>query len=246
MIDPDRLTAYQTTKYIVYTPQRDVVLTIGERNPALDEVMEESDSQSAAFITAWIPRSLKLLDAKNQARQTELIADPEILAQRKRNKREKHRVRMAKYRARAKETVGELLDNALATVGGTGGNSDSMQYRSEAQSKAARTAQAILKSSLARHGITVDRVVRIIAEGLAAMRHSEVAGKLVSRPDIAYRLRSADSSLKLLERSGDIGQIHGELPGVINVEVLVIGPNHQADYRKQANLKSPEINVLEM
>ena len=170
--------------------------------------------------------------------------DPEILAQRKRNKREKHRVRMAGYRAKAKDAVGELLDNALATVGGPGGNS--MEYVNQAQSKAARTAQAILKNSLARHGITVDRVVRVIAEGLAAMRHSEVAGKLVSRPDVAYRLRSADSSLKLLERSGDIGQIRGEPQGEIRVQVLMMGPNHQTDYRKHEDLKSPEINTLEM
>ncbi len=75
MIDPVLLKVYHTTKFIVYTPHKEVVLTIGERNPALDDLMGGSDSQSGAFITAWNPRSLRLLDAKNQARQTELITE---------------------------------------------------------------------------------------------------------------------------------------------------------------------------
>ena len=75
MIDPVLLKAYQTTKFIVYTPHKEVVLAIGERNPALDDLMEGADSQSGAFITAWNPGSLRLPDAKNQARQTELITE---------------------------------------------------------------------------------------------------------------------------------------------------------------------------
>jgi len=75
MIDPVLLKAYQTTKFIVYTPHKEVVLAIEERNPALDDLMEGADSPSGAFITAWNPGSLRLPDAKNQARQTELITE---------------------------------------------------------------------------------------------------------------------------------------------------------------------------
>jgi hypothetical protein len=75
MIDPVLLKAYQTTKFIVYSPHKEVVLAIGEHNPALDDLMEGSDFQSGAFITAWNPGSLRLPDAKNQARQTELITE---------------------------------------------------------------------------------------------------------------------------------------------------------------------------
>jgi len=75
MIDPVLLKAYQSTKFIVDSPHKEVVLAIGERNPALDDLMEGSDSQSGAFITAWNPGSLRLPDAKNQARQTEMITE---------------------------------------------------------------------------------------------------------------------------------------------------------------------------
>jgi hypothetical protein len=75
MIDPVLVRAYQTTKFIVYSPHKEVVLAIGERNPSLDDLMEGSDSQSGAFITAWNPGSLRLPDARNQARQTELITE---------------------------------------------------------------------------------------------------------------------------------------------------------------------------
>jgi hypothetical protein len=75
MIDEDLLKAYQTTNFIVSTPHKTIVLTIGERNPSLDELLDEYNSQSGAFITAWNPRSLRLLDAKNMARQTALVAE---------------------------------------------------------------------------------------------------------------------------------------------------------------------------
>ena len=75
MIDPVLFKAFQTTKFIVYSSHKEVVLAIGERNPALDDLMEGADSPSGAFITAWNPGSLRLPDAKNQARQTELITE---------------------------------------------------------------------------------------------------------------------------------------------------------------------------
>lgn len=75
MIDPVLFKAYQSTKFIVCAPPRDVVLAIGEHNSALEDLMEQYDSQSGAFITAWNPGSLRITDAENQARQTELITE---------------------------------------------------------------------------------------------------------------------------------------------------------------------------
>jgi uncharacterized protein DUF3293 len=75
MIDPVLLKAYQTTKFIVHSPHKEIVLVIGERNPEMDDLIEGSDSQSGAFITAWNPGSLRLPDAENRARQTELVTE---------------------------------------------------------------------------------------------------------------------------------------------------------------------------
>jgi|ERR1700733_8039665 len=75
MIDSKLLEAYQTTKFIVSIPHKDIVLTIGECSHSLDELLEENNAQRGAFITAWNPRSLRLLDAKNMARQTELVGE---------------------------------------------------------------------------------------------------------------------------------------------------------------------------
>jgi len=75
MIDPLLLKAYQTTKFIVDTPNKEIVLAIGDRSPTLDDLMEGYDSQSGAFITACNPGSLRLPDAKNQARHTQLITE---------------------------------------------------------------------------------------------------------------------------------------------------------------------------
>jgi hypothetical protein len=73
MIDPALLKSYQNTRFIVCTTHGDLVLVIGERNRALDDLMETSDFQSGAFVTAWNPGSLKLSDEENRKRQAELI-----------------------------------------------------------------------------------------------------------------------------------------------------------------------------
>src|SRR5258706_580448 len=111
---------------------------------------------------------------------------PVVLEQRKLRKREKHRLQMAKYRARAKETVAELLNTALATV------ENPQQPRSEAQGLAVRTAQAVLRGSLARHAITTDRIVRTISEGLDSTKLKEIDGLVTTRPAMQERLRACD------------------------------------------------------
>src|SRR5260221_2151150 len=73
MIDPDLLRAYQTSHFVVWSPEGEIVLRVGERNRRLDELMTKHAALSCAFITACNPGSVKLTDAENQVRRTELV-----------------------------------------------------------------------------------------------------------------------------------------------------------------------------
>ena len=72
MIDPNLLRAYQTSQFVVCTPEGEIVLRVGERNPRLDELMTKFGALSSALITAWNPGSVKLSIEENQTRQVAL------------------------------------------------------------------------------------------------------------------------------------------------------------------------------
>ena len=72
MIDPNLLRAYQTSQFVVWTPEGEIVLRVGERNPRLDELMTKFGALSSALITAWNPGSVKLSIEENQTRQAAL------------------------------------------------------------------------------------------------------------------------------------------------------------------------------
>lgn len=143
--------------------------------------------------------------------------DPTILEQRRRQQREKGRLRMEKHRAKAKGLVTTMLSHALTTV-----CDRPNMPTGEAQALAERTAQAILKNTLQRHGVTQDRIVRVVSEGLDSMRVREIDGKVSSQPDTQHRLRASDTALKLLERAGEMPSLkHSEPATAINVRILV-------------------------
>ena len=72
MIDPELLREYQTSQFVVWTPEGEIVLRVGERNPRLDELMTKFGALSSTFITAWNPCSLKLSIEENHTRQVTL------------------------------------------------------------------------------------------------------------------------------------------------------------------------------
>ncbi len=70
------LAAYRRTRYCVDAPNGSrFELRIGQRCPALDELLQGRGAHGAAFITAWNPRSVALPAAENQARQQHLRED---------------------------------------------------------------------------------------------------------------------------------------------------------------------------
>ena len=54
------LEAYRTTRFIAYDGDREVVATIAEHAPAMDELLRRLAARSGVFITAWNPRSVVL------------------------------------------------------------------------------------------------------------------------------------------------------------------------------------------
>jgi hypothetical protein len=144
--------------------------------------------------------------------------DPDVLGARKKHRREMGRIRMRKHRAKGKELVTEMLGTALKTV-----CSSTDTPTGESQSLASRTAQAILKTTLLRHGVTQDRIVRVVSEGLESIRVTGKGHDISSQPDMQHRLRASDTALKLLERAGEVpGARHSEPLGTIRVNVLVL------------------------
>jgi len=73
MIDPVLVGTYRVTRFVVCAPEGEIVLRIGERTRGLDELMTKHGALSCAFITACNPGSVKLPDADNQVRRTELV-----------------------------------------------------------------------------------------------------------------------------------------------------------------------------
>lgn len=75
MIDPKLLKAYNDTRFIVYKPDGEIVLRVGEQNAELDDLMNGFRAMSCAFITACNPGSVRLADTENADREDELIAE---------------------------------------------------------------------------------------------------------------------------------------------------------------------------
>lgn len=75
MIDPDLLRAYKTTRFVVWAPEGEIVLRVGERNLQLEALMAKFGAVSSAFITAWNPGSAKLSIEENQIRQAALTEE---------------------------------------------------------------------------------------------------------------------------------------------------------------------------
>ena len=89
---------------------------------------------------------------------------------------------------------------------------------------AGRTAQAILKRTLRRHGVTPDKIVQRIAEGLDAERIVRNGDKRASLPDTANRQRTITHALTLLERAGELPGAKVSGPAtIIMTKILMLG-----------------------
>jgi hypothetical protein len=150
--------------------------------------------------------------------------DPLILEQRMQRHRDKARLRSQKHRAKSKQLATTLLGQALERVAGSSNPGMSIE---ENQFLAQRTAQAILKGTLRRHGVTIERLVKAGAEALEAMKLTR-AGETALRPDWGNRLRAIETFLRLFQNIGEIPDSKHREPHVpISVKVLVVGENYE-------------------
>jgi hypothetical protein len=154
-----------------------------------------------------------------------LETDPVILEQRRLRNREATRLRMQKHRSKGKELATTLLGQALERVGGT---SNPRMSIGEHQSLADRTAQALVKGTLRRHGVTLERLVKAAAEALEAVKFRRVGDEITSQPDFGNRLRAIETFLRLFQNIGEIPDSKHREPYVpISVKVLVVGENYE-------------------
>ena len=63
-ISREQIDAYQKADYVVFSEPQ-VVLRVGEKNPALDELIRTEGATSAAFVTAANPRGEKRSEKEN-------------------------------------------------------------------------------------------------------------------------------------------------------------------------------------
>ena len=75
-LDPATLEAYLQTDYLV-SDDPPLLLRIGEQNDDARILLASFGIETAAFITAWNPRSQPLSDDDNDARQAELLNEIE-------------------------------------------------------------------------------------------------------------------------------------------------------------------------
>ena len=143
--------------------------------------------------------------------------NPAILEQRKLRKIEKARFPTRAYREKAKTLATEMLGQAFANVC-DGPNIPT----TDGQTLAVRTAQGILKSSLRRHGVTIERIVDTVSHAIDAVKFREVGDEVTQIPSWQERLRACDTGLRLMERSGDLPEESGPGPSSIVVNVLVL------------------------
>lgn len=71
------LQSYLTTRYLVdgRPHQRDLVLRVGVREPALARLQSRAGCSFSAYITAWNPRSIPQTRSRNEAAQRRLVRD---------------------------------------------------------------------------------------------------------------------------------------------------------------------------
>ncbi len=74
MIDEALRSAYLATRYVVTIGADRIELRIGRRAPELDHYLAGKSVATAAFVTAWNPRSERLSDEENCRRARNLAA----------------------------------------------------------------------------------------------------------------------------------------------------------------------------
>ena len=76
-LSPDLIEAYEATVYCVFADSGELHLKVGKHSDEADDFLNDAKVTSAAFLTAWNPRSEVLAPAVNAQRHQALIKDAE-------------------------------------------------------------------------------------------------------------------------------------------------------------------------
>ena len=71
-LDPEKRRAYEGAEYVVFF-EPELVFRVGEPSPALDEVLDSLEAQTAAFVTAANPHGERRPGEENRAAHAELL-----------------------------------------------------------------------------------------------------------------------------------------------------------------------------
>ncbi len=71
------IAAYTATRYEAQTPTGLISLRIGEKNPALAELLSHAALDTAAYVTAWNPGSVAQSDEDNASAHIRLVSEIE-------------------------------------------------------------------------------------------------------------------------------------------------------------------------
>ena len=75
MIDATLRRAFQNTRFIVFAPEGEITLRVGQKNQEADNLLASFNATVGAFVTACNPGAIMMSDAENAARQCALVAE---------------------------------------------------------------------------------------------------------------------------------------------------------------------------
>ncbi len=74
-LDPELIRRYEEANYHVSETDRRITFRVNEKNPDLDKLLDDHNSQIAVFITAHNPKSQVLSPAENDLAQNKLLEE---------------------------------------------------------------------------------------------------------------------------------------------------------------------------
>lgn len=164
--------------------------------------------------------------------------DPEVLAARRRKRRQNHSAYMKRWREQGEKIARDmthLLEGAMVN------RPMSVLDPESHDGVIRRGSAAALALTLSAHNITTERVVRTISDGLDSTKLKSVGDEMRSLPATQERLRASDLACRLLERAGNIpGNRHFEPASQIRVQVLVMGEDPAVEMRTITAEKTDE------
>lgn len=138
--------------------------------------------------------------------------DPAVLEQRRVRESELTKVRVERFRQR--KSRNQKLTEALAEI-----------TEADVRPSRSRNKQALLQTSLARYGVTTDRIIRKKAEALEATKFRKLGEEVREVSDYPTQLRTCELLTKDLQMAGELpSDAHPGTATHIEVKIMALTP----------------------